>query len=45
MQVLQQSYAGVDLLVRLNADRVLSVGAILASLVLGSWFASALAGF
>ncbi len=45
MHVLQQSCAGVGLLVRLNTDRVLSVGAITASLFLGGWLASVLAGF
>ncbi len=40
MHVLQRSYVGLGLLVRLNADRMLSVGAIGAALLLGSWIAA-----
>ncbi len=40
MQSLQQSYAGLDLLVRLNADRFLFVGAISAAILSGIWIAS-----
>ncbi|EEW60130.1 hypothetical protein EPIB1_1456 [Tritonibacter mobilis] len=42
MQSLQQSYAGLDLLVRLNADRFLFVGAISAAILSGIWIASIL---
>ncbi|WP_263643675.1 hypothetical protein [Tritonibacter mobilis] len=42
MQSLQQSYAGLDLLVRLNADRFLFVGAISAAILSSIWIASIL---
>jgi len=40
MQVLEQSYRGLSLLVRLNVDRVLFLGAISAAILTGSWIDS-----
>ncbi|MFP3382840.1 hypothetical protein [Tritonibacter scottomollicae] len=40
MQTLQQSCAGLGLLARLNADRVLFIGAITAAMAVGTWIAS-----
>ncbi len=40
MQMLQYSYRGLDLLVRLNWDRLLFTGALMMSLILGAWLAT-----
>lgn len=37
MQSLQQVYSGLGLLVRLNVDRALFIGAITASIMTGAW--------
>jgi len=42
MPVLQQSYSGLDLLIRLNVDRILFAGAISTAILLGAWIASTL---
>ncbi|ABF64141.1 hypothetical protein [Ruegeria sp. TM1040] len=40
MHTLQRSYEGLDLLVRLNIDRVLFVGAISFAIFAGVWIGS-----
>ncbi len=40
MRVLQHSFNGLDLILRLNADRLLAVAAIGTALTLGAWCAT-----